>query len=62
MKKINKELKDCSREDLIKIIANMSLCSIDYTVLGCREETSNKLKHIGTQAITECDRIGWDFE
>lgn len=55
-----KDLKDCSREDLIRIIAIIK-DSIDFSNYntGLDDETCDMLNHIGWQAIKECDTIGW---
>ena len=44
-----KDLKDCSREDLIRIIATI-------------KDGIELLNRIGSQAIKECDTIGWKIE
>lgn len=61
MKKINKQLEDCSREDLIRIIAKIST-GIPEMHFNYSKEISEKLNYIINQAISKCDQIGWDFE
>lgn len=55
-----KDLKDCSREDLIRIIATIK-DGIDFSNYntGLDDETCGMLNHIGSQAIEECGIIGW---
>lgn len=58
-----KDLKDCSRDDLIRIIATMK-DGIDFSNYntGLDEETCELLNRIGSQAIEECDIIGWKIK
>ena len=58
-----KHLKDCSREDLIRIIATIK-DGIDFSNhnTGLDDETCDMLNRIGSQAIKECDKIGWKIE
>ena len=57
-------LQNCSRKDLIRIIAKMKnevghflSSSIEHD-----DETCVLLNHIGSQAIKECDTIGWNIK
>lgn len=56
-----KDLKDCSREDLIRVIAKMTdgIGKFSNYNTGYDDETCDMLNLIGSQAIKECDTIGW---
>lgn len=56
-----KDLKDCSREDLIRVIAKMKdgIGSFSNYNTGYHDNICELLNHIGSQAIEECDTIGW---
>lgn len=58
------ELKDCSRENLIRVIAKItdSVGKFSNYNTGYDEETCELLNSIGSQAIKECDTIGWNIE
>lgn len=59
-----KDLKDCSREDLIRVIAKMtdSVGKFSNYNTGYDEETCELLNSIGSQAIKECETIGCNIE
>lgn len=59
-----RDLKDCSREDLIRIIAKMQSGIGEFfnSNTGYDNETCELLNSIGLQAIEECDTIGWKSE
>lgn len=55
------DLKDCSRENLIRIIAKMKNEVGHFRVYRSDDETCELLNSIGSQAIKECDTIGWNI-
>lgn len=57
-------LKDCSRENLIRVIAKMtdSVGKFSNYNTGYDDETCVLLNSIGFQAIKECDSIGWNIK
>lgn len=59
------DLKDCSREDLIRVIAKMKdgISSFSSHNTGYDNNTCELLNRIGTQAIEKCcDTIGWNIK
>ena len=56
-----KDLKDCSKDDLIRVIATMKdgIGNFSNYNTGYDDEVCKLLNQIGSQAIEECDTIGW---
>lgn len=57
-------LKDCSKENLIRVIAKMtdSVGKFSNYNTGYDDETCDLLNSIGSQAIKECETIGWEIK
>lgn len=57
------DLKDLSKDDLIRVIAKMKNNVDHFTSSNweCDDETCVFLNDIGSQAIEECNMIGWEI-